>query len=132
MHISLPESLIESARVQAEEGQYGNVSDYVRSLIRQDVRQREEDKLERMHLLRRLLVSFAPRRPARRRLQTSFGDEAPLCGSQPDRPGSSPPSEPQTRYRPPRSRNIARSPVHKGAVRGDSFVLKKPRWGLPT
>jgi Arc/MetJ-type ribon-helix-helix transcriptional regulator len=29
MHISLPESLIESAKVQAEEGQYGNVSDYV-------------------------------------------------------------------------------------------------------
>jgi antitoxin ParD1/3/4 len=50
MHISLPESLIESAKVQAEEGQYGNVSDYVRSLIRKDVRQREEDKLERMLL----------------------------------------------------------------------------------
>jgi antitoxin ParD1/3/4 len=50
MHISLPESLIESAKIQAEEGQYGNVSDYVRSLIRKDVRQREEDKLERMLL----------------------------------------------------------------------------------
>jgi antitoxin ParD1/3/4 len=49
-HISLPESLIESAKIQAEEGQYGNVSDYVRSLIRKDVRQREEDKLERMLL----------------------------------------------------------------------------------
>jgi antitoxin ParD1/3/4 len=50
VHISLPESLIESAKIQAEEGQYGNVSDYVRSLIRKDVRQREEDKLERMLL----------------------------------------------------------------------------------
>jgi antitoxin ParD1/3/4 len=50
MHISLPESLIESAKIQAEEGQYGNVSDYVQSLIRKDVRQREEDKLERMLL----------------------------------------------------------------------------------
>ncbi len=49
-HISLPESLIESAKIQAEEGQYGDVSDYVRSLIRKDVRQREEDKLERMLL----------------------------------------------------------------------------------
>jgi antitoxin ParD1/3/4 len=50
MHIFLPESLIKSAKIQAEEGQYGNASDYVRSLIRKDVRQREEDKLERMLL----------------------------------------------------------------------------------
>ena len=50
MHISLPGPLIESAKIQAEEVQYGNVSDYVRSLIRKDVRQREEDKLERMLL----------------------------------------------------------------------------------
>jgi antitoxin ParD1/3/4 len=49
-HIALPESLVDSAKIQAEEGQYGNVSDYVRSLIRKDVRQREEDKLERMLL----------------------------------------------------------------------------------
>jgi antitoxin ParD1/3/4 len=34
----------------AEEGQFDNVSDYVRSLIRTDVRQREEEKLERMLL----------------------------------------------------------------------------------
>ena len=50
MHISLPGSLIESAKVQAEAGQFGNVSDYVRSLIRTDVRQREEEKLEQMLL----------------------------------------------------------------------------------
>jgi len=29
MHISLPESLIESAKVQADEGKFSNVSDYV-------------------------------------------------------------------------------------------------------
>ena len=50
MHISLPGSVIESAKAQAEEGQFGNVSDYVRSLIRTDVRQREEEKLEQMLL----------------------------------------------------------------------------------
>ena len=31
-HISLPESLIDSAMEHAEEGQFDNVSDYVRSL----------------------------------------------------------------------------------------------------
>jgi antitoxin ParD1/3/4 len=50
MHISLPESLIESAKEQAEEGQFGDVIDYVRSLIGTGVRQREEEKLERMLL----------------------------------------------------------------------------------
>jgi Arc/MetJ-type ribon-helix-helix transcriptional regulator len=45
MHISLPESLIDSAREQAEEGQYGNVSEYMRSLIRDSVRLRAEQKL---------------------------------------------------------------------------------------
>ena len=49
-HISLPESLIDSAVEHAEEGQFDNVSDYARSLIRTDVRQREEEKLERMLL----------------------------------------------------------------------------------
>jgi antitoxin ParD1/3/4 len=50
MHISLPESLIESAKVQAEEGQFSNVSDYVRSLLREDLRRRDEKKLEQMLL----------------------------------------------------------------------------------
>jgi antitoxin ParD1/3/4 len=50
MHISLPESLIESAKVQAEEGKFSNMSDYVRSLIREDLRRREEQKLEQMLL----------------------------------------------------------------------------------
>jgi antitoxin ParD1/3/4 len=50
MHISLPESLIESAKVQADEGKFSNVSDYVRSLIREDLRRRDEQKLEQMLL----------------------------------------------------------------------------------
>ncbi len=50
IHISLPESLIESAKVQAEEGKFSNLSDYVRSLIREDLRRREEQKLEQMLL----------------------------------------------------------------------------------
>ena len=49
-HISLPESLIDSAMEHAEEGEFDNVNDYVGSLIRTDVRQREEEKLERMLL----------------------------------------------------------------------------------
>jgi antitoxin ParD1/3/4 len=50
MHISLPESLIESAKAQADEGKFSNLSDYVRSLIREDLRRREEKKLEQMLL----------------------------------------------------------------------------------
>jgi antitoxin ParD1/3/4 len=50
MHISLPESLIESAKVQADEGKFSNVSDYVRSLIREDLRRRDEQKLEQILL----------------------------------------------------------------------------------
>jgi antitoxin ParD1/3/4 len=50
MHISLPESLIDSAKEQAEEGQYGNVSEYMRYLIRESVRMRAEQKLEHMLL----------------------------------------------------------------------------------
>jgi antitoxin ParD1/3/4 len=46
-HIFLPESLIDSAMEHVEGG---NASDYVGSLIRTDVRQREEEKLERMLL----------------------------------------------------------------------------------
>jgi antitoxin ParD1/3/4 len=50
MHISLPESLIESAKAQVDEGKFSNVSDYVRSLIREDLRRRDEQKLEQMLL----------------------------------------------------------------------------------
>lgn len=51
MHISLSESLIESAKTQAEEGKFSNLSDYVRSLIREDLRRGEEQKLEQMLLV---------------------------------------------------------------------------------
>lgn len=36
MNISLPEPMKEWAEAQAESGKYGNVSDYVRDLIRHD------------------------------------------------------------------------------------------------
>jgi antitoxin ParD1/3/4 len=49
-HIALPKSLVDSAMEHAEEGQFDNVNDYVGSLIRTDVHQREEEKLERMLL----------------------------------------------------------------------------------
>jgi antitoxin ParD1/3/4 len=51
MHVSLPESLIESAKTQVSEGKFSNLSDYVRSLIREDLRRREEQKLEEMLLV---------------------------------------------------------------------------------
>lgn len=50
IHISLPESLINSAKAQAEEGKFSTVSDYIRSLIREDARRREEQKLEQLLL----------------------------------------------------------------------------------
>jgi antitoxin ParD1/3/4 len=50
IHISLPEPLVESAKARAEDEKFGNMSDYVRSLIREDVRRMEEKKLEQMLL----------------------------------------------------------------------------------
>lgn len=50
LHISLPDSLVESAKARAEEEKFGNMSDYMRSLIREDMRRRDEQKLERMLL----------------------------------------------------------------------------------
>src|SRR4051794_916791 len=50
IHISLPESLIESAKTQAQKGQFSNMSEYVRSLIREDVVRREEQKLQELLL----------------------------------------------------------------------------------
>jgi antitoxin ParD1/3/4 len=50
IHVSLPESLIESAKTQAEKGQFSNMSEYVRSLIREDVVRREEQKLQELLL----------------------------------------------------------------------------------
>jgi antitoxin ParD1/3/4 len=50
LHISLPEPLVESAKERAENERFGTLSDYVRSLIRDDLRQMEEKKLEHMLL----------------------------------------------------------------------------------
>ncbi len=50
LHISLPEPLIESAEAQAEGGEFDTVSDYVQSLIWEDLRRRDEEKLEQMLL----------------------------------------------------------------------------------
>ena len=50
LHISLPEPLVESAKARTEDEKFGNMSDYVRSLIREDLRRMEEQKLEQMLL----------------------------------------------------------------------------------
>jgi antitoxin ParD1/3/4 len=50
IHISLPESLIESAKTQADKAQFSNMSEYVRALIREDVARREEQKLQELLL----------------------------------------------------------------------------------
>jgi antitoxin ParD1/3/4 len=50
IHISLPKSLIKSAKTQAEKGRFSNMSKYVRSLIREDIARREEQKLEQLLL----------------------------------------------------------------------------------
>ena len=50
IHISLPEPLIELAKAKTEEGRFSNMSDYIRSLIREDARRRDEQKLEQMLL----------------------------------------------------------------------------------
>ena len=46
MNVSLPDRMKEWVESQVESGQYANVSDYVRDLIRRDRRERE--KLERL------------------------------------------------------------------------------------
>jgi antitoxin ParD1/3/4 len=50
MGISLPDSLKEYVKERAEEECYSTPSDYMRSLIREDMRRRDEQKLERMLL----------------------------------------------------------------------------------
>lgn len=50
LHISLPESMKEYVKDRVEEKQYSNPSDYVRALIREDQKRREEEHLERMLL----------------------------------------------------------------------------------
>ena len=50
MNISLPDSLKEYVKERVEEEHYSTPSDYVRSLIREDQKQRDEKKLEQMLL----------------------------------------------------------------------------------
>ena len=50
MNISLPDSLKEYVKERMEEEHYGNASDYIRSLIREDQKRRDEKKLEQMLL----------------------------------------------------------------------------------
>jgi antitoxin ParD1/3/4 len=50
MNISLPESLKDFVKERVEEEHYSNPSDYVRALIREDQKHRDEKKLEEMLL----------------------------------------------------------------------------------
>jgi Arc/MetJ-type ribon-helix-helix transcriptional regulator len=50
MNISLPDSLKKYVKERAEEERYSTPSDYMKSLIREDMRHRDEQKLERMLL----------------------------------------------------------------------------------
>ena len=42
MHISILESLVHSVKERVKEGQYGNFSEYVRPLIREDLKRQAE------------------------------------------------------------------------------------------
>lgn len=50
LNISLPESLKEYVEVQVSAGGYSTPSEYVRELLRQDQKQRAEEKLEALLL----------------------------------------------------------------------------------
>jgi antitoxin ParD1/3/4 len=50
MNISLPDSLKEYVNERVEEEHYSNASDYMRSLIREDQKRRDQKKLEQMLL----------------------------------------------------------------------------------
>jgi antitoxin ParD1/3/4 len=50
MNISLPDSLKEYVKERVEEESYSTPSDYVRSLIRDDQKRRDEKRLEQMLL----------------------------------------------------------------------------------
>lgn len=50
MSISLPEQLKEYVRERSERGLYGTPSDYIRDLIREDLKRYEQKKLEVMLL----------------------------------------------------------------------------------
>ena len=46
MNVSLPETLKDYVQERVAEGTFSNPSDYVRALIREDMRRREEEKLD--------------------------------------------------------------------------------------
>jgi antitoxin ParD1/3/4 len=50
MNISLPDSLKEYVKERVEEESYSTPSDYMRSLIREDQKRRDEKRLEQMLL----------------------------------------------------------------------------------
>jgi antitoxin ParD1/3/4 len=50
LHISLPESLKKYVQERVAEKHYSNPSDYVRALIREDQKRRDEERLEQMLL----------------------------------------------------------------------------------
>ena len=47
LHISLPESLKEFVKERVTEQHYSNPSDYIRALIREDQKRRDEERLSR-------------------------------------------------------------------------------------
>jgi antitoxin ParD1/3/4 len=47
LHISLPESLKDFVRERVADRHYSNPSDYIRALIREDQKRREEERLSR-------------------------------------------------------------------------------------
>lgn len=52
MNVSLPEQMKSFVEERLESGGYGSVSEYVRELIREDQKRREEEKLEKLLLSR--------------------------------------------------------------------------------
>lgn len=52
MNISLPETMKTFVEERLENNGYGSVSEYVRDLIREDQKKREEEKLEKLLLSR--------------------------------------------------------------------------------
>ena len=47
LNISLPEQMKTFVETQVNEGMYGSASDYIRALIRQDLKRKTEEGLER-------------------------------------------------------------------------------------
>lgn len=47
VNISLPEPMKDFVDAQVTEGMYGSVSDYIRSLIREDQKRKDQEELER-------------------------------------------------------------------------------------